>query len=128
VQLLEGEEMVISNHEITSGKIRNLQKMPRRRVEFVIHVSPNVSLDMLKRIPSVLKEAVESCTPVEFDMVHLREVGPFSYNFEVVYYINTGNYRQYLDIHDRVIYAISDRFEKEGIQFGFQGSSRSSST
>jgi small-conductance mechanosensitive channel len=128
VQLLEGEEMIISNHEVTSGKIRNLQKMPRRRVEFIIRVSPNVQLNMLKKIPAVLKETIESCTEVQFDMVHLREVGSFSYNFEVVYYINTGNYKQYLDIHDRVIYAISERFKKEGIEYGFQGSGRSSST
>ena len=128
VQLLEGEEMIISNREITSGKVRNLQKMPRRRVEFIIRVSPNVQLKKLKKVPSVLKETVESCKPAEFNMVHLREVGPFSYNFEVVYYLNTGDYNQYLDVHDHVIFAIRERFEKEGIDFGFQGSSRPSST
>jgi small-conductance mechanosensitive channel len=128
VQLLEGEELIISNREITSGKVRNLQKMPRRRVEFIIRVSPNVQLKKLKKVPSVLKEIVESCKPVEFDMVHLREVGPFSYNFEVVYYLNTGDYKQYLDVHNNVIFAIRERFEKEGIDFGFQGSNRFSST
>jgi small-conductance mechanosensitive channel len=128
IQLLEGEEMIISNREITSGKVRNLQKMPRRRVEFIIRVSPNVQLKKLKKVPSVLKETVESCKPAEFNMVHLREVGPFSYNFEVVYYLNTGDYTQYLDVHDRVIFAIRERFEKEGIDFGFQGSSRSLAT
>lgn len=128
VQLLEGEEMIISNHEITSGEVRNLQKMPRRRVEFIIHVSPNVQFKKLKKISSILKETIESCTPAEFDMVHLREVGSFSYNFEVVYYLNTGDYNQFLDVHDRVIFAIRERFEKEGIDFGFQGSIRSSSS
>jgi small-conductance mechanosensitive channel len=128
IQLLEGEEMIISNREITSGKVRNLQKMPRRRVEFIIRVSPNVQLKKLKKVSSVLKETVENCKPAEFNMVHLREVGPFSYNFEVVYYLNTGDYEQYLDVHDRVIFAIRERFEKEGIDFGFQGSRQSSST
>ena len=128
VQLLSGEEMIISNHEITSGKVRNLQKMPRRRVEFIIRVSPDVPLEKLKKIPSILEETVKSCIPAEFDMVHLREVGPFSYNFEIVYYLNTGNYKQFLDIHDQVNFAIRERFEKEGIDFGFQGSNRSLST
>jgi small-conductance mechanosensitive channel len=82
--------MIISNREINSGKVRNLQKMPRRRVEFVIHVSPNVQLKKLKKVPSVPKETVESCKPAEFNMVHLREDGPFSYNFEVAYYLDTG--------------------------------------
>jgi len=128
VQLLEGEEMIISNHEITSGKVRNLQKMTRRRVEFIIRVSPNVQLKKLKKIPSILKETIESCNPAEFNMVHLREVGPFSYNFEVVYYLNTGNYTEFLDVHDQINFAIRERFEKESVDFGFQGRSRSSST
>jgi small-conductance mechanosensitive channel len=127
VQLLQGEEMIISNHEITSGKVRNLEKMQRRRVELIIRVSPNVQLKKLKKIPSVLKETVENCKPAEFDMVHLREVGPFSYNFEVVYYLNTGDYNQFLDVQDQVNFAIRERFEKEGIDFGFQGTIKSQS-
>jgi len=128
VQLLQGEEMIISNHEITSGKVRNLRKMSRRRVELIIRVSPNVPLKKLKKIPVILKETIEGCKPAEFDMVHLREVGPFSYNFEVIYYLNTGDYNQFLDVHDKVNFAIRERFEKEGIDFGFQGSNRLAAT
>ncbi len=124
VQLLRGEEMIISNHEIASGKVRNLRKMTRRRVDFIVRVSPKVQLEKLKEIPTILKETVEACKPAEFDMVHLREVGPFSYNFEVVYYLNTNNYKKFLDVHDQVNYAIRERFGKEGIEFGFQGGSR----
>jgi len=127
VKLLRGEEMIISNHEITSGKVQNLWKMPRRRVELIVRISPNVQLKKLKKIPSILKETVENCKPAEFDMVHLREVGPFSYNFEVVYYLNTGDYNKFLDVQDQVNFAIRERFEKEGIDFGFQGTYRSQS-
>ncbi len=124
VQLLRGEEMIISNHEITSGKVQNLRKMPRRRVELIVRVSPNVQLKKLKKIPSILKETIENCKPANFNMVHLREVGPFSYNFEVVYYLDTGDYNQFLDVQDQVNFAIRERFEKEGIDFGFQGTNR----
>jgi small-conductance mechanosensitive channel len=128
VQLLQGEEMIISNHEITSGKVRNLRKMPRRRIELIIRVSPNVQLKKLKKIPLILKETVENCKPAEFNMVHLREVGTFSYNFEVVYYLNTGDYNQFLDVQDQINFAIRERFEKEGINFGFQWCSQPSLT
>jgi len=124
VQLLRGEEMIISNHEITSGKVQNLRKMPRRRVELIVRVSPNVQLKKLKKIPSILKETIENCKPAEFNMVHLREVGPFSYNFEVIYYLDTGNYNQFLDVQDQVNFAIREQFEKEGIDSGFQGANR----
>jgi len=86
--------MIFSNHENNSGKIRNLQKMLRRRNEFI--------------------------------MVNLQGVGLFTYNFEVVNYLNTGDYKQFLNVYDLVIFAIRERFEKEEIDFDFQGSSRSS--
>ena len=128
IQLLAGEEMIISNHEVSAEKIRNLQKMPKRRVEFNIHVAPEVGLDKLKKIPLILKETVEDCKQTCFDMVHLREVDPVGYIFEVVYYINSGDYKQFLDIHDKVLYAITERFKKEGIEFGFSAKTNQQTT
>ena len=120
IQLLQGEEMIVSNREITSGSVRNFRKMPKRRVEFIVRVSQQTPLKMLKMIPQIIEKTIKGCESAEFDMVHLREVGSFSYNFEVVYYINTGDYNKYLDVHEKVNFALKETFDKQGIEFGFQ--------
>jgi small-conductance mechanosensitive channel len=120
VQLLQGEEMIVSNREITSGSIRNFRKMARRRVEFNIRVSPNTPIVKLKKTPKLIEKIIRDCESTEFEMVHLREIGSFSYNFEVVYYINTGDYNKFLDVHEKVNFALKEAFDKEGIGFGFQ--------
>lgn len=120
LQLLQGEEMIVSNREITSGSVRNFRKMTRRRVEFIIRVSPNTPLVKLKKIPKLIEKIIKDCESAEFDMAHLREIGSFSYNYEVVYYINTGDYTKFLGVHEKVNFALKEAFEKEGIKFGFQ--------
>lgn len=120
LQLLEGEEMIVSNREITSSSIRNYRKMSRRRVEFTIRIAPNEPLEKLNNIPKIIEKVIRKCESTEFDMVHFREIGPFSYNFEVVYYINTGDYLKFLEIHEKVNFALKEAFDKEGIEIGFQ--------
>ena len=127
MQLLQGEEMIVSNREITSGSVRNYKKMTKRRVEFIIRVTSNTPLEKLKTIPTLIEKIVIECKPAEFNMVHLRDIGPFSYNYEVVYFINSGDYNIYLDIHEKVIFAIKEIFEQEGIEFGFQGQKETTS-
>ncbi|MCX6665792.1 MAG: mechanosensitive ion channel family protein [Euryarchaeota archaeon] len=121
MQLLQGEEMIVSNREITSGSVRNYKKMTKRRVEFTIRANQNTSLNKLKKIPTIVENTIKTCEPAEFDMIHLREIGPFAYNFEVIYYIKTGDYHIYLDTQEKINYALKEAFEKEGIEFGFQG-------
>ena len=125
LQLLQGEEMIVSNREITSSSVRNYRKMTRRRVEFIIRVAPNTPLEKLKYIPQLIEKTIRGCKSAEFEMVHFKEIGPFSYNFEVVYYINTGDYSKFLDIHEKVNFALKETFEKEKIEFAFQNKSTS---
>ncbi len=120
LRLLQGEEMIVSNREITSSSVRNYRKMTKRRVEFTIRVAPNTTLKKLKEIPNLIEKTIKGCEYTVFDMVHFREIGSFSYNFEVVYYINTGDYLKFLDIHEKVNFALKETFEKEKIEFAFQ--------
>ena len=121
MQLLQGEEMIVSNREITSGSVRNFKKMSKRRVEFILRIAPATPLEQLKKIPKIIEKTIKKCKPAEFDMVHLRELGPFSYNYEIVYYINTGDYNKFLDIHETINISLKESLDKEGIQLGFQG-------
>ena len=99
--------------------------MPRRRVEFIIRIASNTPLEKLKNIPQLIEKIIMKVDSTKFDMVHFREIGSFSYNFEVVYYINTGDYPKFLDIHEKVNFALKEGFDKEGIEFAFQARSPS---
>jgi small-conductance mechanosensitive channel len=119
LKLLQGEELVISNKEITGGSLRNFKKMENRRVIFSLGVTYDTPMGKLKKIPALIKKIIDSCDNVEFQRVHFKELGTFSLNFEIVYLLNSPDYVKYLDTQQTINYAIKEAFEKEKITLAF---------
>ncbi|MCK5112498.1 MAG: mechanosensitive ion channel family protein [Thermoplasmatales archaeon] len=119
VQLLQGEELVLSNRELTSTSIRNFKKMKKRRIVFHFGVTYGTPSDKLEKIPDMVKKIVNSQEQAEVDRVHFTEFGDFSLNFEVVFYMKKGDYVLYRDTQQQINFAIKGAFEKEGIEMAF---------
>ncbi len=122
IKLLQGEELILPNKELTSTSIRNFKKMDKRRVVFTFGVTYDTPLEKLKKIPEIIKEIIDP-EKLEYvdklDRVHFIEFGDFSLNFEVVYYLNTKDYTKYRDTQQEINFAIKEAFEKEGIEMAF---------
>ncbi len=119
LQLLQGEELVISNRELTTAKVRNFRKLKKRRVFFTVRISCDTPLEKLKKIPHVIRKIIEEMDLVEFERVHFAEFGDFTLNFPVVYYMNTDDYGKYMDTQQEINFAIIEAFRKEGIEMPF---------
>ena len=119
VQLLQGEELVLSNRELTSTSVRNFKKMKKRRIVFHFGVTYGTPSDKLEKIPDMVKKIVNSQELAEVDRVHFTEFGDFSLNFEVVFYMKKGDYVLYRDTQQQINFAIKGAFEKEGIEMAF---------
>lgn len=122
VQLLQGEELVLSNRELTSSSVRNFKKMRKRRIAFSFGVTYGTSTEKLKKIPDIIKGIINT-KKLEYvdrlDRVHFTEFGDFSLKFEVVYYMKTKEYLPYRDTQQAINFAIREAFEKEGIEMAF---------
>jgi len=119
IQTLEGQELVISNKELTETRINNYKKMEKRRVVFNFGVLYETPTEKLKRIPEIIKEIINRGGEAELDRVHFNKFGDFSLNFEVVYYLNSAEYSQYMDKQQEINLAIKEEFEREGISFAY---------
>jgi len=119
LHLLQGEELIISNKELTSGSIRNYKKMEKRRIDLVIGINYNTPTQKMKKIPEILKKALTQSNLVEVVGVYFKEFGSFSLNYLVIYNVNTGDYMKYMGIQDGINYAIKEGFEKEGIEIAY---------
>lgn len=119
LQLLQGEELVISNKELTTTSVRNFRKLKKRRVVFKLSVAVDTPLEKLKKIPSLVEKIVRGVDLAEFDRVHLTEFGDFSLNFEAVYYMKTSDYTKYMDTQQEISFGIIEVFQKEGIAMPF---------
>ncbi len=119
IQTLQGEELVVSNQELISTRIRNFKQMEKRRIVFGLGVIYGTPLSKLEKIPDMLKEIINSVDLTDVDRVHFKEYGNFSLNFEVVYYIRSKDYAVYMDIQQEINFKIKEAFEKEGIEMAF---------
>jgi small-conductance mechanosensitive channel len=119
LKLLSGEELVISNKELTSSSIRNFRKLEKRRITFTIGVTYDTPTEKLKRIPSIITDIIKNMQNAEAERVHFTEFGDFALKFLISYYVTIADYGTYLDIQQSINLAIKEAFEREGIEMAF---------
>ncbi|MFZ2455097.1 MAG: mechanosensitive ion channel family protein [Candidatus Altiarchaeia archaeon] len=119
LESLWGQEIIISNRELVSTRINNYKRMEKRRVQFNFGVVYGTSAEKMKKVIEIVKVIFENIPGSKLDRVHFKAFGDFSLNFEVVYYVDSGDYNRYMDIQQMINFALKDRFEKEGIEFAY---------
>ncbi len=116
---LSGEQIVMSNTDLTGSRIRNFKRMERRRVVFRIGVVHETTVRLLKEIPILMRRIVDGTPGAVFDRSHFESYGEFSLNFETVYYVLGNDYNKYMDIHQSVNLRIKEAFDRKGIRFAY---------
>ena len=119
VRSLSGEQLVFSNADLLTSRIRNYKRMFERRVVFSIGVVYQTPYEKLKKIPALIQEIIEAQEQVRFDRAHFKEYGLYSLNFEIVYWVKDPDYNVYMNIQQAINLAIFQRFEKKGIEFAY---------
>src|SRR5690606_24321131 len=97
VRSLSGEQLVFSNSDLLESRIRNYKRMYERRVVFRFGVEYGTPREKLEWIPSAVKRIIEDLPDVRLDRAHFASFGPYSLDFEVVYYVLKADYNTYMD-------------------------------
>jgi small-conductance mechanosensitive channel len=119
IRSLSGEQLVFSNNDLLSSRIRNYGRMMQRRVVFSVGVTYQTSKAQLEQIPGIIRKAIESQDDARFDRSHFQSYGDFALLFETVYYVLSADYNKYMDIQQAVNLEIYERFAEEGIEFAY---------
>ncbi len=119
VRSLGGEQLVFSNTDLTNSRIRNYKRMEKRRVVFNLGFIYQTTSEQLKEIPPIIRKAIKNVKDTEFDRAHFSSYGDFSLNFEIVYYVLSGDYGKYMDIQQEINFVLKEELEKRGIEFAY---------
>ena len=119
VRALSGEEVVFSNTDLLKSRIRNYKKMEERRISFTIGLVYGIEGEVLERIPGMIREIIEPIPETRFERAYFKNLGEYSLDFSVVYYVLVPEYAAYLDIQQRINLALYRRFEEAGIEFAY---------
>ena len=119
IRALSGEQVVMSNTDLTGSRIHNYKKLQRRRVVFPLGVIYQTPAEKLKLIPDLVKQIIVENPDTEFDRGHFKNFGDFSLNFEFVYYVLSADYTTYMNIQQNINMEIFEKFEENGIGFAY---------
>jgi small-conductance mechanosensitive channel len=119
----EGEQIIISNTDMTKNVLKNYRIMEKRRKTSVLGIRYDTPAAILKEIPAILKNIVENTTNTEFLRVHFSEFADSSLNFTLVYYVRSKNYTIYMDKVQEINFKILDAFASKKIDFAFPSKS-----
>lgn len=119
IRSLSGEQLIFANNDLLKSRIRNYKRMEQRRVAFTVGVTYQTSLEKLRKVPAIFRALLEQQEDVHFDRAHFKEYGPYSLNFEFVYYIHSPDYNRYMDVQQALNLGLYESFEAEGIEFAY---------
>jgi small-conductance mechanosensitive channel len=119
LRTLGGEQLILSNTDLTNSRVQNYKRMEKRRVLLTIGVTYETDPQKLKRIPGLIKEIIETQDDVLFERAHFSGFGDFSLNFEIVYHMLTADYLEYMESQQSFCFSLLDTFEKESIEFAY---------
>lgn len=114
-----GEQIICSNKDLTDSRVHNFKRMITRRVVFKMGLVYQTPVAQIKRIPSIVKELAENIPGITFDRCHLSALGDYSLNFETVYFVDGSDFNGYMDLQQKIYFAILEKFEQEQIDFAY---------
>ena len=116
---LSGEQLILSNSDLTKSRIHNFKRLDRRRVAFTLGVVYETSLDQLKEIPDIIKSVIASVKLTTLDRVHFLTYGEYSLKYEVVYFVESSDYNMFADIQQEINFKIFEKFKQKDIKFAY---------
>lgn len=119
VKSLTGEQLVLSNSDLTKSRLHNFKRMQRRRIEFNIGVTYQTPIEQIKEIPLIIKDIISSIEGTTLDRTHFKEYGDFSLVFQTVYFVENAEYNVYMDIHQIINLRLHEEFAKRKIEFAY---------
>ena len=114
---LNGEAIVMSNSALTRSVIANFGDMEQRRLVVRLGLSFDTDSTTLDGLSAHLRELVERCPGARFGRCHFVGFAEQSFEFELVYFVDSPDYATALDTQERVNLEIVRLFNNNGIHF-----------
>ena len=116
---LGGEQLVFANSDLAKSRIRNYKRMEERRIVTGIGVVYGTPHEKVRQVPAILREAVEATEGTRFDRAHFHRFGAYSLDFELVWWVLSKEYDEFMERQQAILLHVHRRFEEEDIDFAF---------
>lgn len=119
IRSLDGEQLVIANSDLTKSRIKNYKRMESRRASFGFGVTYQTPVAKLRKIPGMVGGILSELPLTKLDRVHFAAFGDSSLDFQVVYFVQSPDYKVFMDQQQEINCRLKEIFDREGIEFAY---------
>jgi small-conductance mechanosensitive channel len=116
---LGGEQLVFSNGDLLKTRIRNYKRMRERRAVFGFGIEYDTPIELVEKIPAMVRAIIEARAKVRFDRAHFKGFGASSLDYEVVYWMLDPDFNLYMDTQQQINLELMRLFQREGVSFAY---------
>ncbi len=116
---LSGEQIVMSNSDLLKSRVRNYGRMNERRVVFATSITYETPLELIERVPKIIRTIVEAQPNTRFDRSHFATHAAASLDFETVYYVLSADYTRYMDTQQEINLRLHRELTELGVEFAY---------
>jgi small-conductance mechanosensitive channel len=119
IKTLQGEELVVSNSELTTARVQNFKKMKERRSTMQFGVTYETPQEKVEKIPAMVEKLFNEIPNARLDRVHFTTLGDSALLFDVVFYVDSPAYPDTLEAQQAFNFALIKACADEGIEFAY---------
>ena len=114
---LDGELIAVGNDKLLLDRIHNHAQQQRRRGVMTISVLPDTRPDLLDALPREIETIVSAQKRATFDRAHAAKIGLSSIDYEIVFFVEAGEFAALAQARHEIIVAVARRMTELGIEF-----------
>lgn len=119
IKTLQGEELVVSNTELTTARVQNFKRMSERRIQSTFGIAYETKEEDIQAIDGIVEGIFTAIEGARLDRVHFASFGDSALIFELVYFVETSDYTEFMSIQQRYNFELLRIFNERGIGFAY---------
>jgi small-conductance mechanosensitive channel len=117
----DGEQIIISNKNLTDSRVQNFKRMHRRRVVFTLDLESAAPQESLRALPDRIKAQYARFADVTFERCHFSRFAENGLRFEIAYVVETPDFARHVAIQHEANLGILEELEKGGLRLAVPG-------
>jgi small-conductance mechanosensitive channel len=119
IRTLQGEQLIVSNQELTSARIQNFKRLNSRTVYYRIGITYDTPPTVVAKLPKMITDILSPLEDIEVNRVHFVELGDFALIYEIGFTVPSEDYVDYLNAQQKINTTLISEFAKANIEFAF---------
>ncbi len=119
IRLLSGEQLIVSNAKLLESQITNLARVEERRVPLRFGIIYQTAPEAVASLPGEVEALIEPIEGARFGRLHMTAFGTSSLDFELIFFVTSGDYAEMMRVRHELCIAMLRRFAELGIDFAY---------